>query len=56
MLQVKGSLKRDFLDIYLATFFGVRNFINKSAINGLKLSLDVNDSTVLKFSDHFEGN
>ena len=24
-------------------------------VNGLKHSLDVNDSTVLKFSDHFEG-
>ena len=28
----KGTLKRDFLDIYLTTFFGVRNFENKSAM------------------------
>ena len=28
----KGPLKRDFLDIYLTTFFGIRNFGNTSAM------------------------
>ena len=28
----KGPLKRNFLDIYLTTFFGVRKFRNTSAI------------------------
>ena len=28
----KGPLKRDFLDKYLTTFFGVRNFGNESAM------------------------
>ena len=26
----KGPLKRDFLDIYLTTFYGIRNFRNTS--------------------------
>ena len=30
--QSKGPLKQDFLDIYLTTFFGVRNLWNKSAM------------------------
>ena len=29
MLPVEGPLKRDFLDIYLTTFFGVRSFGKK---------------------------
>ena len=32
MLPVMGPLKRDFLDIYLAMFSGVRNFEKKSAM------------------------
>ena len=32
MLIVEGPLKRDFLDIYLTTFFGIRNFGNTSAM------------------------
>ena len=32
MLLVKGGLKREFIDIYLIMFFGVRNFGNKSAM------------------------
>ena len=28
----KGPLKRDFLDIYLTTFFGIRNFGNRSVM------------------------
>ena len=28
----RGLLNRDFLDIYLTTFFGVRNLGNKSAM------------------------
>ena len=30
--QSKGPLKWDFFDIYLTTFFGVRNLGNKSAM------------------------
>ena len=29
---LKGSLKRDFLDIFLITFFGIRNFDNTWAM------------------------
>ena len=32
MLLVEGSSERDFLDIYLTTFFGVRKFKNTSAM------------------------
>ena len=32
MLLVKGSLKRDFLDIYLTTYFCVRKFRNTSGM------------------------
>ena len=32
MLLVEGSYERDFLDIYLITFFGVRNCGNTSAM------------------------
>ena len=34
-IEKKGLLNRDFLDIYLTTFFGVRNFGNKSAMKVL---------------------
>ena len=30
-----GSLKRDFLDIHLTTFFGVHNLGNTSAMTGM---------------------
>ena len=30
----KGPLKRDFLKIYLTTFFGIRNFRRRSAMDG----------------------
>ena len=32
MLRVKGSAETDFLELYLTTFFGVRNFGNQSAM------------------------
>ena len=31
----KGPLKRDFLDIYLTTFFGILNFVKTSAMRAI---------------------
>ena len=41
MLLVEGSSERDFLDIYLTTFFGVRKFKNLHLENCKKNSENI---------------
>ena len=63
MLLVEGSSERDFLEIYLTTFFGVRKFKNTSPMrvmflskcSKLKINLEnakKNSEKVFRFSDN----
>ena len=54
----KGPLKRDFLDIYLTTFFGVPKFKNPSAVRVIFFwkwsNLNINSENAKKKKKHSE--